>query len=70
MNYSGITEAIAGTSRDIEVFTVRTGEDREFVSEETEGGGDSGGGLGAVAIAGVVAAVLVAVGVGFFVRRR
>lgn len=33
--YSGITEAIAGTSRDIEVFTVRTGEDREFVSEET-----------------------------------
>ena len=41
-----------------------------FVSEETEGGGDSDGGLGAVAIAGVVAAVLVAVVVVFFVRRR
>lgn len=33
--YSGISETIAGTSRNIEVSTVRTGEDKEFVSEET-----------------------------------
>ena len=32
--YSGISEAIAGTSKEIEVSTVRTGEDKEFVSEE------------------------------------
>lgn len=33
--YSGISETITGTSRNIEVSTVRTGKDKEFVSEET-----------------------------------
>lgn len=32
--YTGISETVAQTSRDISVSTVRTGEDREFVSEE------------------------------------
>lgn len=33
--YSGISSAIAEASKNIDVFTVRTGEDRDFVSEET-----------------------------------
>lgn len=33
--YSGISETIAGASRNIQVTTVRTGEDNEFVSEES-----------------------------------
>ena len=34
-SYSGISSAIAEASKNIDVFTVRTGEDRDFVSEET-----------------------------------
>lgn len=33
--YSGITQTIADASRDIQLSTVRTGEDSEFASEET-----------------------------------
>lgn len=33
--YSGISSAIAEASKNIDVFAVRTGEDRDFVSEET-----------------------------------
>lgn len=33
--YTGISESVAADQRDISISTVRTGEDREFVSEET-----------------------------------